>query len=150
VPVDQVVCPWQQDGYDLFLNVLRPPVVQGVRVMYCQWSQLEIQEFVYIQFANLVEIVETPVLTFVIRSVHDALFDQETAPQVVAVTRNQGVVEIEKCNAHGGFYSGLSSRQGYTNQNPWRVAGSVPHLLPQHGYGRIVEYEISCAVFVSD
>jgi hypothetical protein len=63
--------------------------------MFCQGPELEVEEFMDIQLSALVQVIETPVLPCVDLPVDDPLFDQETAPQIVAVPGNEGIVEIE-------------------------------------------------------
>ena len=52
-------------------------------------------ELVDVEFAGLVLVIETLVLPLVNGAVNDAVLGEETAPQVVAVAADQGVVEIE-------------------------------------------------------
>jgi len=59
-------------------------------------------------------IVEALVLAFVAVTVDDALFDQKAAPEIIAVTPEQGIVEIEKGQGHvrcsAGCYEGAKDR----------------------------------------
>jgi hypothetical protein len=44
-----------------------------------------------------------PVLPLVEIPIHDTLLGEKTAPQVIAVTAEQGVVQIEKRKTHRHF-----------------------------------------------
>jgi hypothetical protein len=71
--------------------------------MFGQRPQLEAQEFMDIELANLVLVVETSVLPFIGIPVDDALFGEKTAPQLVAVSVQEGVVQVKKRNTHRRF-----------------------------------------------
>ncbi|MCY1537503.1 hypothetical protein D9M68_729990 [compost metagenome] len=70
-----------------------------------QRPQRKAQERLDVQRARLVVVVELVVLLPVNFLVDDAQADQEAAPFVVAVGRDQGVVEVKECQIHGArFY----------------------------------------------
>ena len=102
--------------------------------MFRQGAQLKIQELVNVQFANPVLVIEAPVLALVVGAIHDALFDQETAPQVITVTGDQCVVEVEQCQAHAYSSRKKNRSQAYTKRLRRRLRG-----LPRaQGYGRMI------------
>lgn len=60
-----------------------------------QWRQAEFEERQDIETAGLVVVIEALVDGFILTGIDNAVFAQVLAPQVVAVTGQQGIVEIK-------------------------------------------------------
>ena len=91
----------QDDGLYFFRH--EPPVQFGqpLGLHFRQGLEAEFEEFEDIQRASLVFVQETQVFALVGFAIDEILLDQKAAPQIVAVPGQQGVVEVENCQAHG-------------------------------------------------
>jgi len=78
----------------------RAQSLEMVRIVLGQRPEAEGQELHDVQLPGLVFLVEALVLPFVVFAVHHPPFGQETAPEIVAVAGEQGVVEIEDGQWH--------------------------------------------------
>ncbi len=99
VPLDTLASPGKHNRSDLLLEKPVPPAFQGRAIMLRQGPQLKAQELVNVEDTGLVFFVEAVVLVLVLVAIQDGLFDQENAPEIIAVTAQQGVVQIEDCEA---------------------------------------------------
>ncbi len=79
----------------MLLNELGTPLFQGRQVVTGQRLQAEGEKFVDIQGAGLVFIVKILIFIGKLLAIHLALIDQELAPFIVAVTVQQGVVQVK-------------------------------------------------------
>ncbi|MNT69578.1 hypothetical protein D3C72_2079060 [compost metagenome] len=91
----------RDDRLDVLFHVSGVQGVQLAAREAGQRRQLEIEEFVDIQRAGLVLLVEVVVLPRVVLGVEDAAFDQEFRPFAVGVANDQGVVQVKQGKIHG-------------------------------------------------
>jgi hypothetical protein len=100
--------------------------------MLGQRPELEVQEFVDVQFPDLVLVVKAPVFPFVGSPVNNALLNQKAAPQVVAIPRYQGVVEIEQCYGHSPVSILIESPQSIHETVSQTARGMALAFAPGH------------------
>jgi len=80
----------------MFFHELLVQGFQPFGVVACQRLQGKVEEFVNVELAQGIFLVKALIGFLVELLVHQALFYQKTAPQIVAVTGEQGIVEIEE------------------------------------------------------
>src|SRR5579871_4947105 len=89
--------------YQLRNPVLHEFAVPGIELaagMARQRFQLEIQEFVYIEGTGFVLLVKLNIARFIYFTIEYTLLDQELSPFKVAVTGEEGIVEIKQGQIH--------------------------------------------------
>ena len=90
----------QHHRRDALAHELAVPGVERLGRVVGERPQRKAEEFVDVQRAGLVLLVERTVLRFVVGALEHAAIDQELAPLVVAVAGEQRVVEVEQGQAH--------------------------------------------------
>mgnify|MGYP003444375809 CR=1 FL=1 len=106
-------------------HVVAVPGVEFFARMAGEGGELEVQEFVDVQRARLVLLVELDVLRFLQLAVDDALADQKLRPLKVGVAGEQGVVEVEEGEVHG--WGGWFAEKGR------HYIGSLSRSVRSHG-----------------
>ena len=97
----------------MFFHVLDVPGVELGAAVAGERGELEGEEFMDVERAGLVLLVELDIFRFLHFAVDDALADQELRPFEIGVAGKKGVVEVKESKVHGC---------GRTGSERWKAA----------------------------
>ena len=103
---------------DALAQELSVPIVQHAARMARQRLQLEVEKLVDIERAGLVLLEKLLVAGLVDFAVEHAFLDQKLRPLEVAVAGQQGIVQIEKSEAHHGAQHAFALVRGTGRCSP--------------------------------
>jgi len=134
----QRACRRADHGRNAAAHELGMPAFQLLGRVCGERPQREAEEFVDVERARLVLLVELGVLCLVLLALQHPLVDEELAPLVIGVARKQRIVEIEQAELHGSSALSASRTSGKVTCR-WRsseVRSMRSRIAPSEGRSR--------------